>query len=93
MSIIITVPLPNNFVSSVNEPLYVKHIKENGSSYVYVAALENKAGTYYAAFTNPNGFSDLVFSTANPAVAQIGSRNYYATLQAAVDAVQNNDII
>lgn len=48
--------------------------------------------TFFATFTNPDGFSEFTISNTSTAVAKIGD-NSYTTLQAAIDAVQNNETI
>ena len=82
----ITVPLPAGFVVD-NEPVFVKHIKDKGNTYIYKATVENGKAT----FTNPNGFSKFELTAETP-VAQIGD-TYYETLQAAVDAVKDGETI
>ena len=87
----ITLPLPAGLVSSTSAPVFVKHIKAN-TTYIYEATVSKDGGTYYATFTNPNGFSTFVLSATDPAAAKIGSVRY-ATFRDAVDAVQDGQTI
>ena len=48
--------------------------------------------TFFATFTNPDGFSTFTISSTSTAVAKIGD-NRYTTLQDAINAVQNNETI
>ena len=88
----ITIPLPTGLGSDTTKPIYIKHVKENGATFVYEATVTQDGETYYAKFTNPNGFSTFTVTATNPAVAKIGSVGY-TTLQAAVDAAKDNDTI
>ena len=83
----ITLPLPNSFVDSSTTSLNVKHIKDNGKTYIYTGKVENNAVT----FTNPHGFSTFILGVEAPA-ATIGDVGY-ETLQAAVDDVQDGQTI
>lgn len=82
----VTIPLPTDFVASGRDKLYIHHQK-NGITYVYEGAVTGKALT----FTNPHGFSLFTITSAAPQ-AKIGDINY-ATLQDAVNAVENNQTI
>ena len=88
----ITIPLPTGLGSDTTKPIYIKHVKENGATFVYEATVTETSGTYYATFTNPNGFSTFTVTATNPAVAKIGSIGY-TTLQAAVDAAKNGETV
>ena len=88
----ITIPLPTGLVSDTTKPIYIKHVKENGATFVYEATVTETSGTYYATFTNPNGFSTFTVTATNPAVAKIGSVGY-TTLQAAVDAAKDGETV
>lgn len=82
----VTIPLPADFVASGTDKLYIHHQK-NGITYVYEGAVKDNALT----FTNPHGFSLFTITSAAPQ-AKIGDINY-ATLQDAVNAVENNQTI
>ncbi|WP_143149498.1 S-layer homology domain-containing protein [Butyricicoccus pullicaecorum] len=82
----VTIPLPTDFVASGIDKLYIHHQK-NGITYVYEGAEKGNALT----FTNPHGFSLFTITSAAPQ-AKIGDINY-ATLQDAVNAVENNQTI
>lgn len=82
----VTIPLPTDFVASGTDKLYIHHQK-NGITYVYEGAEKGNALT----FTNPHGFSLFTITSAAPQ-AKIGDINY-ATLQDAVNAVENNQTI
>lgn len=82
----VTIPLPTDFVASGRDKLYIHHQK-NGITYVYEGAVTGKALT----FTNPHGFSLFTITSAAPQ-AKIGEVNY-ATLQDAVNVVQNGGTI
>ena len=88
----ITIPLPTGLVSDTTKPIYIKHVKENGATFVYEATVTETSGTHYATFTNPNGFSTFTVTATNPAVAKIGSVGY-TTLQAAVDAAKDGETV
>ncbi len=92
----ITFALPGGFVTSTESNIYIKHQKDNGKVYVYTATVtkttEGESETYFATFTNPNGFSEFVVTATNPSVAKIGETGY-VDLQAAVDAVENGGTI
>ena len=81
----VTIPLPTDFVASGTGKLYIHHQK-NGITYVYEGAVDNAL-----TFTNPHGFSLFTITSAAPQ-AKIGDINY-ATLQDAVNAVENNQTI
>lgn len=94
----ITIPLPAGFVTRTDTPVYITHTKANGTKYVYKATVtktgEEGSETYYATFTNPNGFSNFVLKTQVAAsITENGKTTYYDTLQDAVDAVQNGENI
>lgn len=94
----IKLPLPSNFDTAGNK-LSIKHTKENGSIEYYTGTV-TKEGTdpntkTYVTFTT-NGFSPFVIYAASANVASIGegeNQKVYPTLQAAIDAVQNNETI
>lgn len=82
----VTIPLPTVLVASGTGKLYIHHQK-NGITYVYEGAVKDNALT----FTNPHGFSLFTITSAAPQ-AKIGEVNY-ATLQDAVNVVQNGGTI
>lgn len=94
----IKLPLPSNFDTAGNK-LSIKHTKKNGSIEYYTGTV-TKEGTdpntkTYVTFTT-NGFSPFVIYAASANVASIGegeNQKVYPTLQAAIDAVQNNETI
>ena len=85
-TVTVTIPLPTDFVAPGTDKLYIHHQK-NGITYVYEGAVKVDALT----FTNPHGFSLFTITSAAPQ-AKIGDINY-ATLQDAVNAVENNQTI
>lgn len=82
----VTIPLPTDFVAPGTDKLYIHHQK-NGITYVYEGEVKADALT----FTNPHGFSLFTITSAAPQ-AKIGEVNY-ATLQDAVNVVQNGGTI
>lgn len=85
-TVTVAIPLPTDFVASGTDKLYIHHQK-NGITYVYEGAEKGNALT----FTNPHGFSLFTITSAAPQ-AKIGDINY-ATLQDAVNVVQNGGTI
>ena len=81
----LTLPLPNSFATG--DSLNVKHIKNNGKTYIYTGTVKDNVVT----FTNPHGFSTFILGVEAPA-ATIGDVGY-ETLQAAVDDVQDGQTI
>ena len=97
-AVVISVPLPTDFVNDTTVPVYVTHSKDgkdSGDRYVYRAALSEAGGVYTATFTNVHGFSifDFALETGASITDENGETTYYATLQEAVDAVQNGQTI
>lgn len=94
----IKLPLPSNF-DTAGDKLSIKHTKANGSVEYYTGTVtsaatgqgEDAVTTYYVTFTT-NGFSPFVIYAASANVASIGD-NVYPSLQAAIDAVQDNQTI
>lgn len=80
----VSIPLPDGFTS--DKTLYVHHQKNN-VTYVYEGAVKDDTLT----FTNPHGFSLFTITAAQPQ-AKIGDVNY-ATLQDAINAVENGGTI
>lgn len=85
----ISVGLPAGFVENTDDAVYVYHEKGN-KTYVYKANVSEAEGSYTATFTNPHGFSTFTVKTS--AAASIDG-TYYASLQDAVDAVEDNQTI
>lgn len=94
----VTLALPSGFAID-GAKLSIKHTKENGSIEYYTGTVstegEEDAAKTYVTFTT-NGFSPFVIYAASANVASIGdgaNKKVYPTLQAAIDAVQNNETI
>ena len=94
----IKLALPNGFAQN-KAKLSIKHTKENGSIEYYTGTVstegEEGSAKTYVTFTT-NGFSPFVIYVASANVASIGegeNQKVYPTLQAAIDAVQNNETI
>lgn len=83
----IKLPLPSNF-DTAGDKLSIKHTKENGSVEYYTGTVTTEKSNKFVTFTT-NGFSPFVISAP---VASIGD-DVYPSLQAAIDAVQNNETI
>lgn len=90
--------LPSGFASK-DAKLSIKHTKGNGSVEYYTGTVstegEEGSAKTYVTFTT-NGFSPFVIYAASANVASIGdsaNQKVYPTLQAAIDAVQNNETI
>lgn len=88
-TVTVSIPLPEGFANA-DSALYIKHVKDNDSTYVYEAKVS--ADGKVATFTNPHGFSEITVTKTNPSVAKIGDVGY-ETLQAAVNDVPNNGTI
>lgn len=82
----VTMQLPSGFANS-GDKLSIKHIKKSSVEY-YTGTVTQINNTLYLTFTT-NGFSPFVISAP---VASIGD-DVYPSLQAAVDAAQDNDTI
>lgn len=82
----VAIQLPNGFVSTT-APIYVLH---KGEHY-HKADVTSSGGTYTATFTT-EGFSPFVLETKRQPEASIDDI-YYATLQEAVNAVENGGVI
>lgn len=95
----IKLPLPADFAvkkedSSGYNDVYVQH---KGHEYIASVSEESNSATtptktFFATFTNPDGFSTFTISSTSTAVAKIGD-NRYTTLQDAINAVQNGQTI
>ena len=87
----ISLELPVGFATAEGtgyKPVYVQH---KGHEYTATVTKDTN-DKLIATFTNPDGFSEFTISKDPVAVATIG-QNRYTTLQAAIDAVQNNETI
>ena len=83
----ISLELPTDFATA-GSSVYVQH-----KGYEYTATVTTDAqGTKIATFTNPHGFSSFTITATSTAVATIGGTSY-TSLQAAVDAANDNDTI
>lgn len=96
----ITLALPSGFASK-DAKLSIKHTKGNGSVEYYTGTVSEASSSsettkpIFVTFTT-NGFSPFVIYAASANVASIGdgaNQKVYPTLQAAIDAVQNNETI
>lgn len=83
----VTIPLTEGFVE--DGTLYVKHVKDNGSTYYYKGSVKNNVLT----FTNPNGFSLFSYSTSNSVVVADINGQGYASLADAITAVEKGGTI
>lgn len=85
----VSLTLPNSFVTALGEnpTIYVKHVKDNGKTYIYTASLNGNTLT----FTNPHGFSAFTVTTTAPVATVDGIG--YESLQDAVDATANGATI
>lgn len=90
--VVISIPLPANFVTTDTEPIFVQH---KGYEYTAKVTKTSEGGsgtTYTATFTNPHGFSTFVLSTETKTVATVNGTNY-TNFQQAVNATVPNGII
>lgn len=88
----VSLNLPADFVSKlttggVTSKVYVKHVKDNGKTYIYEATLNDNTLT----FINPHGFSEFTITTTAPVATVDGIG--YESFQDAVDAVENGGTI
>lgn len=88
----VSLNLPADFVSKlttggVTSKVYVKHVKDNGKTYIYEATLNDNTLT----FINPHGFSEFTITTTAPVATVDGIG--YESLQDAVDAAANGATI
>lgn len=89
---LVSLNLPADFVSKlttggVTSKVYVKHVKDNGKTYIYEATLNDNTLT----FINPHGFSEFTITTTAPVATVDGIG--YESLQDAVDAAANGATI
>lgn len=83
-SVTLTIPLPESFANAA--ALFVHHLKNN-RTYVYDGEVAGDKLT----FTNPHGFSQFTISRTGPEASVDGVQ--YATLQEAIDAVENRGTV
>lgn len=88
----VSLNLPADFISKlttggVTSKVYVKHVKDNGKTYIYEATLNDNTLT----FINPHGFSEFTITTTAPVATVDGIG--YESLQDAVDAAANGATI
>ncbi|MDO4481355.1 MAG: S-layer homology domain-containing protein [Bacillota bacterium] len=95
-TVTVTIPLPAGFASA-GDTVYVKHIKSNSEVYIYKCTVKGtESNGIYVEFVNTNGFSEFsVVKSADTAasITRGGSTMYFASLQDAVDKVQNGETI
>ena len=87
--------LPTDFANA-GDKLSIKHTKGNGSVEYYTGTVTTDENTNKFVTFTTNGFSPFVIYAASANVASIGddaNQKVYPTLQAAIDAVQNNETI
>ena len=87
----ITIALPADF-ASVGGTIYINHVKDDGSTYIYDAVVGGTTDALTATFTNPNGFSTFTATTTSEAVVKIGDIGY-KTLEEAVGKVKADETI
>ena len=86
--ITISVPLPEGFVDSTDDVVYVQH-----KGYEYKATVTGDAASGFTAeFVNPHGFSLFTLSTVSAAEASIGSTSY-TSVQDALRAVKDGETL
>ena len=94
-SVNVTIYLPDGFAAK-NDSIYVTHTKDNGDTYGHkVSVKQDRTNRLCVTFTNKNGFSTFTLTKEAVASIKVSSSNtvYYATLQEAVDAVQDGQTI
>lgn len=80
--------VPSEFAQKLTgKAIYVKHVKDNGKTYIYEATLNDNTLT----FINPHGFSEFTITTTAPVATVDGIG--YESLQDAVDAAANGATI
>ena len=98
-TMVISFELPAGFVRANDNGTYPNvYVQHKGHEYTATVTEKpqaegtTSATTLIATFTNPDGFSEFTISSTSTAVAKIGD-NSYTTLQAAIDAVKDNETI
>jgi hypothetical protein len=84
----IEIKLPVGDLKPVDNKVYVRHVKDNGTSYVYTAVVSGGI----ASFTNTHGFSQFILSAADPSAAKVNGIGYM-DLQTAVNDVREGETI
>lgn len=84
----ISLELPSTFTVNNDNQVYVQH---KGHEYI-ATVTTGENSKQIATFTNPDGFSTFTISSTSTAVAKIGD-NRYTSLQDAVDASNDKDVI
>lgn len=84
----ISLELPSTFTVNNDNQVYVQH---KGHEYI-ATVTTGENSKQIAIFTNPDGFSTFTISSTSTAVAKIGD-NRYTSLQDAVDASNDKDVI
>ena len=88
--ITLTIPLPNGFVTSEDDKVYVQH-----KGYEYNTAVTSdgeETPTYTATFTNPHGFSTFTISTESQTVAMLNGDSYTSLQDALADAEDGDTV-
>lgn len=80
-------PVGDYFNGEMPETVYVTHVKEDGTKYVYTAAYN--AETKTVTFENPHGFSTFSISSTAPEGYYVNG-TYYATAAEALAVLSNN---
>lgn len=86
--IVLTIPLPNAFVTDTSTPVYVQH---KGYEYNTTVTGDNDDG-YTASFTNPHGFSTFTISTESQTVATLNGVSYTSLQDALADAEDGDTV-
>ncbi len=93
----VTITLPDDFVTSETQKIYVKHEK-NGRTYLYNGTLTAPAegqSQYILSFTSEHGFSPFTVTTSLPlaTITKDGVTTAYDSLQDAANAAASGDEI
>ena len=93
----VTITLPDGFVTSETQKIYVKHEK-NGRTYLYNGTLTAPAegqSQYILSFTSEHGFSPFTVTTSLPVatITKNGVTTAYDSLQDAANAAASDDEI
>ncbi len=87
----ISITLPSGFANST-DPLYVKHVKDNGRTYYYTGTVTTDNAERVLTFTNPNGFSEFTIMANNGAQAEIDGVGYDTLTNALADAEDGDTV-
>lgn len=89
--ITLSIPLPTDFVTDANTPVFVQH-----KGYEYTATVTSTGSdadrVYTATFTNPHGFSEFNITTKSTAEAELNGTTYTSLTNALADA-KNGDTV